>query len=353
MAKRTLNRNLKSASPPKTPTRNVVRREVPQTRTVTNTNIPRFVLPVALPREQIAVTQEFGVPVDYSRLNPNRIQAHEGIDFAPRGEARNLSNIPVIAVQNARVTQVREQQGGYGRYVRLEFEGGELGALYAHLDNVNVREGDRVNVGDVIGTMGSSGRSTGRHLHFNLLDLSQSRGNYIYPQVVDPRPFFSGAENVVRFLTGRENGQPVTPQTPRNTKPLPRTLITVTPEGKPRPSIRLQPIPGSDYPPDMPGTFTPPVPIEQRGYPTSITFSNPVQAAMAAVAGSTINNPALVAQIANSTNPLTGEFDLLQAIGLGTGDEREEYIKQYAPYLVLGLVAIILIGLGVARLIKG
>lgn len=345
------------------------RRNVPIIQQTAQANIPRFILPVGLPRDQFTVTQEFNRPVDYSNLNPNRLQAHEGIDFAPIGEARNLENIPVVAVQNARVTQVREQQGGYGRYIRLEFLDGTLGAIYAHLDNVNVRVGQIVNAGDIIGTMGSSGRSTGRHLHFNLLDLTRSRGNYIYPQVIDPTPFLSGSSET----------QHKTPRMDRRETPAPTPLQTIT---KIRPAkIQTRVTQTGDYPPDMPAAGDPNVGITSRFFPPR-SFYPPARSSREIIVnplanlfppGSTFNPtteqlegmndrlnntiehpilavPGLGQIYAQGIND-NGEFDLLQAIGLGTGDEREEYIKQYTPYIVLSLVGILLIGVGIARLV--
>lgn len=344
--------------------RNVSTPQLPPRRNVPVN--PRFVLPVGLPRDQFTVTQEFNRPVDYSNLNPNRLQAHEGIDFAPIGAARDLANIPVVAVENARVTQVREQQGGYGRYVRIEFLDGRLGALYAHLNDVNVREGQTVNAGDVIGTMGSSGRSTGRHLHFNLLDLTRERGNYIYPQVIDPTPFLSGSSEM----------QYQTPRMDRREVPSPTPLQQIS---KVRPKVQTVISQQGDYPPNMPATNDPNVGMTSRFFPPRSFYppsrENQIQNLMQQnlppmFQTNDVSEPTIAAytpeQVVTAAQGIpaailggifaqgltdTGEFDLLQAIGLGTGDEREEYIKQYTPYIVLSFVGILLIGVGIARLV--
>jgi murein DD-endopeptidase MepM/ murein hydrolase activator NlpD len=56
---------------------------------------------------------------------------------------------------------------GYGLHVVID-HGGGLSSLYGHLDTVLVASGDLVTVGDVIGTVGSSGNATGPHLHFEI-----------------------------------------------------------------------------------------------------------------------------------------------------------------------------------------
>lgn len=346
--KRTVKRNVKTPNVRKPPARHVV-----FNANTPRINTPRFVMPVGLPENMFTITQGFDRPVDYSNLNPDRYQRHEGVDFAPIGSARDNPNIPVVAVQNARVTQVRTNPNGYGRYVRIEFDDGNFGALYAHLENIAVNVGDHVNAGDVIGTMGNSGRSTGRHLHFNLLDLSEDRGNYIYPQVINPMPFLTGA--VTQALA------PI----PRSTQPKPNDRpVQIMVRGKPP----TQDEPTGDYPTGMPGTSGTPLPATEQAQNPTGTLSGYGLPPMFQTGE--VNQPTLSTydpdSIKDSVTGIPsailggifaqglnekGEFDLLQAIGLGTGDEREEYVKQYAPYIVLALVGIALILVGVARLV--
>lgn len=87
---------------------------------------------------------------------------HAGIDFAaPPGT-------PILAAGEGHVTEAGFN-GGYGRWVKINHEGG-LATGYAHLSRIapGVRRSARVRQGQVIGFVGSSGLSTGPHLHFEL-----------------------------------------------------------------------------------------------------------------------------------------------------------------------------------------
>lgn len=113
---------------------------------------------------------------------------HSGIDFgAPHGA-------PIYAVADGRV-QMAGYNGGYGRFVRLAHEGG-LGSGYAHMSRIAVSAGQTVRRGQVIGYVGSTGLSTGPHLHYELY----RGGRPINPASVSfvQRAQLSGAE-LARF----------------------------------------------------------------------------------------------------------------------------------------------------------
>ena len=85
---------------------------------------------------------------------------HAGVDFgAPYGA-------PIFAVTDG-VVSYAGRHGGHGNYVRLE-HGGGLGTGYAHMSRIAVSSGTRVRAGQVIGYVGSTGLSTGPHLHYEL-----------------------------------------------------------------------------------------------------------------------------------------------------------------------------------------
>lgn len=103
------------------------------------------------------VTSNFGArrhPVlGYTRM-------HAGIDFgAPYGA-------PIYAVGDARVVY-SGWHGGHGNYVKLD-HGGGFATAYAHMSRIAVPNGTRVAAGQVIGFVGSTGLSTGPHLHYEL-----------------------------------------------------------------------------------------------------------------------------------------------------------------------------------------
>lgn len=71
----------------------------------------------------------------------------------------------VHAADNGKVVKVEKLTTGYGWYVILDHENGKT-TLYAHLSRINVEIGQSISNGQVIGLVGSTGRSTGPHLHF-------------------------------------------------------------------------------------------------------------------------------------------------------------------------------------------
>jgi murein DD-endopeptidase MepM/ murein hydrolase activator NlpD len=85
---------------------------------------------------------------------------HSGIDLAAR------LGTPVHAAA-AGVAQVANRPTGFGLYV-IVVHGGNVSTLYGHLDSTSLQTGDRLAAGDLVGLMGSSGLSTGPHLHFEV-----------------------------------------------------------------------------------------------------------------------------------------------------------------------------------------
>ena len=99
-------------------------------------------------------------------------RAHTGVDIgAPTGT-------PVYAPFTGTVIFAGER-GGYGNYVKVDHGDGDVTA-YAHLDSIAVSSGQKLNKGDLIGMVGTTGNVTGPHLHFEII----KNGEYI-----DPVPF--------------------------------------------------------------------------------------------------------------------------------------------------------------------
>lgn len=97
----------------------------------------------------------FGMRVDPFLKAP---AMHTGLDM--RGDTGD----PVRATANGTVTQAGTN-GGYGKMVEID-HGNNLTTRYAHLSSIDVRAGQMVRIGQIIGRIGSTGRSTGPHLHY-------------------------------------------------------------------------------------------------------------------------------------------------------------------------------------------
>ncbi len=118
-----------------------------------------MIFPLAIPSE---ITSLFGW-----RTHPifGDSRFHSGIDFgAPTGT-------PVVAAYSGTVS-IADWMGGYGQTVVLQHQNSTLETLYAHLSEIFVNPGEVVEQGQVIGEVGSTGNSTGPHLHFELRELT-------------------------------------------------------------------------------------------------------------------------------------------------------------------------------------
>lgn len=114
-------------------------------------------LPFGNPAPGRAITSRFG-----NRMDPflGRPALHTGIDF------RAETGADVKSTGAGRVT-VAENSGGYGNMVEID-HGQGVSTRFGHLSAILVRAGDRVEAGDVIGRAGSTGRSTGPHVHYEV-----------------------------------------------------------------------------------------------------------------------------------------------------------------------------------------
>ncbi|QQS43564.1 M23 family metallopeptidase [Candidatus Roizmanbacteria bacterium] len=108
--------------------------------------------------------EEVYISTEYSLFHP-------GLDFASN---TTVSHPSIYAIQDGTVVFAEDTRymtspygWGYGKLVVIEHEGGVF-SLYAHLNDMSIKEGDTVKQGDEIGVMGSTGNSTGTHLHFEM-----------------------------------------------------------------------------------------------------------------------------------------------------------------------------------------
>ena len=86
---------------------------------------------------------------------------HWGMDFTAK------KGVPVYATGNGVVKRADNRASGYGNHIRIDHGFGYV-SLYAHLSKYNVRRGQKVKRGDLIGFVGNTGRSAGPHLHYEI-----------------------------------------------------------------------------------------------------------------------------------------------------------------------------------------
>lgn len=127
-------------------------------------------VPIGKPVWSYWVTSRFGVRND--PFNKKKT-GHKGVDLA----SRTGNKIQVMA--KGRVIKTQHSNKGYGNEVIVD-HGNGFQTRYAHMHKIYVKKGDYLKINDTIGEVGSTGRSTGPHLHYEVI----YRG-----QVVDPMPF--------------------------------------------------------------------------------------------------------------------------------------------------------------------
>ena len=126
-------------------------------------------VPSRMPLERATLTSDYGMrthPVLGGRRN------HKGIDLAAP------SGTPVYASADGVVGKA-EWFSSYGNYIQIE-HGGEMETRYAHLSGYAVAAGEQVRKGQLIGYVGTTGRSTGPHLHYEVR---------VAGEAVDPTPY--------------------------------------------------------------------------------------------------------------------------------------------------------------------
>ncbi|MCG2842355.1 M23 family metallopeptidase [Sandaracinobacter sp. RS1-74] len=136
-------------------------------------------LPSFVPARSYTMTSNYGVR--YDPFNGGRA-SHTGLDMAgAHGE-------PIYAAAAGRVIRA-SRFSGYGNCIDIDHGHGII-TRYAHLSSMNVSVGDKVGIGQKIGGMGSTGRSTGTHLHYEVR---------IDGQPVNPRPFIEASNYLLAF----------------------------------------------------------------------------------------------------------------------------------------------------------
>lgn len=151
-------------------------------KSLENRETGRVAIPSRKPVDHFKLTSQYGFRADPFA---GRRARHKGVDMAgPIGT-------PIYATADGIVGRA-QWVGGYGKYVELN-HGGEIQTRYGHMSEILVQPNQRVTKGQVIGLMGSTGRSTGSHLHYEVRIAGNS---------VNPMPFISSRDYLLAINDG-------------------------------------------------------------------------------------------------------------------------------------------------------
>lgn len=145
-------------------------------------------IPSRMPLDSAKMTSDYGM-----RIHPvlGGRRAHKGIDLA------SPTGTPIYATADG-IVSMAQWFGGYGKYIQIE-HGADLQTRYGHLSQYIVDAGQRVHKGDLIGYVGSTGRSTGPHLHYEVR---------VAGEAVNPIPYMEEATAAQAFaLAGGKGAQ--------------------------------------------------------------------------------------------------------------------------------------------------
>ncbi len=130
--------------------------------------------------EPFIVSSPFDAPREYGK--------HEGADYVATSQQGNEL---IHCGYDGTVDIVAYSATGYGKYIRVKHvrNGGTFYTYYCHLDTQLVAVGNTVKAGDPLGEVGSTGNSTGPHVHITLRVPNYGASGYVVPDVVNPDPY--------------------------------------------------------------------------------------------------------------------------------------------------------------------
>ena len=108
---------------------------------------------------------------------------HWGMDFSAK------TGTPIYATGDGRIARADARAVGFGNHVRIEHGFGYV-SIYAHMDKIVVRRGNKVKRGDLIGYVGNTGRSVAPHLHYEIVKDGRK---------INPINFYSGSLSPIEF----------------------------------------------------------------------------------------------------------------------------------------------------------
>lgn len=155
-------------------------------------------------KRDLIITQHYGEnPEIYKqyKIGGVALKGHEGLDL------RAASGTEVVACDDGFCQEALDQGSvGYGRYIKLIHAWGE--SVYAHLSDFKIKQGEEVRAGTVIGLSGSTGNSTGPHLHLGLRINPYNRADG-WGGYTDPKPYlFNEPTTSIELPVWAKNLQP-------------------------------------------------------------------------------------------------------------------------------------------------
>ena len=108
---------------------------------------------------------------------------HWGMDFSAK------TGTPIYATGDGTIARADARAVGFGNHVRIDHGFGYV-SIYAHMDKIVVRRGNRVKRGDLIGYVGNTGRSVAPHLHYEIVKDGRK---------INPINFYSGSLSPIEF----------------------------------------------------------------------------------------------------------------------------------------------------------
>ncbi|MPT47644.1 MAG: M23 family metallopeptidase [Sphingobium sp.] len=134
-------------------------------------------IPTGRPVDSLSLTSNFG-----ARNDPfnGRVRMHKGLDI------RGPVGTPIYAAADGIINR-SQWMNGYGNLIEIN-HGNDTATRYGHLSKLLVKPNERVRRGQLIGLMGSTGRSTGSHLHYEIR---------VAGVAINPEPFITGSERAM------------------------------------------------------------------------------------------------------------------------------------------------------------
>lgn len=165
------------------------------------------------------ITSDFG---PYDPWGDGNWREHGALDISGGGTpdiAAAASGEVIVAVTD--VSAEGDQSGGYGNYVVIDHKNGYY-TVYGHMQyqSVRVSTGDMVKKGQIIGIMGTTGNSTGVHLHYEVRKENDSNPGFNNSQKVDPAQFYN------EDLSPKGGGACLTEETPEITENEKQELLS-------------------------------------------------------------------------------------------------------------------------------